>query len=160
MVEIQRRPLRGVAIVLAALVLTGCGWHGVRLAPGGGADIADGAVPPERTEAVAASPSVEPGQPTAPPSDLIRWETNPIRRTSTGARVFSGTVTNTDDRWSIRSVLLELKLLDGNGELIETLYAEVQDLNPGDRGDYTIAVPSEVGFELSNLRLTWDWLLR
>ncbi|MGH2449711.1 MAG: FxLYD domain-containing protein [Candidatus Limnocylindria bacterium] len=147
-------------MLLAALVLSGCGWHGVRLAPGGGADIADGAMPPERTEAVPASPSPAAGQPTAPPSDLIRWETNPIRRTSTGARVFSGMVTNTDDRWSIRNVQLELKLLDGNGELIETLFAEVQPLNPGDRGDYTIAVPPELEFELSNLRLTWDWFLR
>ncbi|MDQ2967651.1 MAG: FxLYD domain-containing protein [Actinomycetota bacterium] len=91
---------------------------------------------------------------------MIQWQTNPIKRTSTGARVFSGTVTNTDPRWSITNVRFELKLLDGNGELKDTLYATLQDLNPGDRGDYTLAVPSTVAFELSNLRLTWDWILR
>jgi hypothetical protein len=161
MVENSRRPLRAGALFLAALVLSGCGWHGVNLAPrGGDSNVADGAVTPERTEAVPASPSPEAGRPTAPPSNLIQWQTNPIRRTSTGAKVFSGIVTNTDARWSIRNVQLELKLLDGNGQLKQTLLAKVQDLHPGDRGDYTLAVPPDVAFELSNLRLTWDWLLR
>jgi hypothetical protein len=115
-------------------------------------------VPPEQTEAVAATPSPTAGRPTAPPSNIVQWQTNPIKRTSTGSRVFSGTVTNTDPRWSISNVQFELKLLDGNGNLVQTLFAKVQDLDPGDRGDYTIAVPSEVQFELSNLRLTWDWV--
>lgn len=154
--------MRVGVLVLATVVLSGCGWHGIHLAPSdtGASVVGGGTVPAERTEAVAASPSPEAGRPTPPPSNLIQWQTNPIRRTSTGARVFSGTVTNADVRWSIRNVQLELKLLDGNGELKQTLFAKVQDLHPGDRGDYTLAVPSEVAFELSNLRLTWDWLLR
>ncbi len=148
-------------LIASGLVFVACGWHGISFAPARGAGAeANGAVPPQQTEAVPASPSPQAGAPTAPPSNLIQWQTNPIKRTSTGARVFSGTVTNTDPRWSITNVRFELKLLDGNGELKDTLYATLQDLNPGDRGDYTLAVPSTVAFELSNLRLTWDWILR
>jgi hypothetical protein len=154
------RRMHAGGLFLAALILSGCGWHGVNLARDRGAQVADGAVPVEQTEAVPASPSPEVGRPTAPPSNVIQWQTNPIKRTSTGARVFSGTVTNTDPRWSIRNVQFELKLLDGDGQLKETLYATVQDLSPGDRGDYTLVVPPALAFELSNLRLTWDWALR
>ena len=146
-------------LLLAAIIGAGCGWHGINLVartPGP----ADGTMPPEQTEAVAASPSPEAGRPTPPPSNVIQWQTNPIKRTSTGARVFSGTVTNSDQRWSITNVQFELKLLDGNGQLKDTMNATLQDLNPGDRGDYTLAVPSTLEFELSNLRLTWDWVLR
>jgi hypothetical protein len=153
------RARRG-AVFLAAVILSGCGWHGVNLAREPGARVADGAVPVQQTEAAPASPSPEAGRPTAPPNNLIQWKTNPIKRTSTGARVFSGTVTNTDPRWSITNVKFELKLLDGNGQLKETLYSTVQDLNPGDRGDYTLVVAPTLAFELSNLRLTWDWVLR
>jgi hypothetical protein len=153
--------MRLALFAFASGTLTGCGWHGVNIVQNEpGAAAVDRTTAPERTEAVAASASPEAGRPTPPPSNLIQWQTNPIRRTSTGARVFSGTVTNTDVRWSIRNVQLELKLLDGNGQLKQTLFAKVQDLHPGDRGDYTLAVPAELAFELSNLRLTWDWLLR
>jgi hypothetical protein len=154
---VRARLVRAGAVLVAAWALSGCGWHGISFAPARGADRV---IPPERTQAVAASPSPQTGRPTAPPSNLIQWQTNPIKRTSTGARVFSGTVTNTDPRWSIANVRFELKLLDGDGALKETMYATLQDLNPGDRGDYTLAVPSTLAFELSNLRLTWDWVLR
>ena len=156
MLETGRLLTRVGALVLAALVCSGCGWHGIHLAsrsPGG-------AVPVEQNEVLAASPSPEAGRPTPPPSNIIKWQTNPIKRTSTGARVFSGTVTNTDPRWTITNVKFELKLLDGDGKLRDTMFATLQDLNPGDRGDYTLAVPSTLSFELSNLRLTWDWVLR
>jgi hypothetical protein len=155
-----RRLLRAGAVLVAALIVSGCGWHGINFSSARGAGEANGAVPAQKTEAVPASPSPQPGRPTAPPSNLIQWQTNPIKRTSTGARVFSGTVTNTDPRWSITNVQFELKLLDGNGQLKDTLHETLRDLNPGDRGDYTIAVPSTLAFELSNLRLTWDWVLR
>jgi hypothetical protein len=154
-----RRLVRGGAVFVAALVVSGCGWHGVNFSPARVGE-ANSTVPPQQTEAIPASPSPQPGRPTAPPSNLIQWQTNPIKRTSTGARVFSGTVTNTDPRWSITNVQFELKLLDGNGEVKDTLHATLQDLNPGDRGDYTLAVPPTLAFELSNLRLTWDWVLR
>lgn len=154
------RVMRGAALIVAGLIFAGCGWHGISFSPTRGGEANGAVVPPQQTEAVPASPSQQPGRPTAPPSNLIQWQTNPIKRTSTGARVFSGTVTNTDPRWSITNVRFELKLLDGNGELKDTLFATLQDLNPGDRGDYTLAVPSSTAFELSNLRLTWDWVLR
>jgi hypothetical protein len=160
MAKVGHRLVRKSAAIVAALILSGCGWHGINFSSARGANEADGAVPPQQTEAIPASPSPQPGRPTAPPSNIIQWQTNPIKRTSTGARVFSGTVTNTDPRWSITNVQFELKLLDGNGELKDTLHATLQDLNPGDRGDYTLAVPSTLAFELSNLRLTWDWILR
>lgn len=150
--------LTGV-LLLAGLLSSGCGWHGIYLGsrdPGG----ADGAVPVEQTETAPASPSPEAGRPTPPPSSTIQWQTNPIKRTSTGARVFSGTVTNNDPRWTITNVQFELKLLDGDGQLKDTMHATLRDLNPGDRSDYTLAVPSTLAFELSNLRLTWDWVLR
>ncbi|HEY7624890.1 MAG TPA: FxLYD domain-containing protein [Candidatus Limnocylindria bacterium] len=146
-------------LFLTALVLSGCGWHGIYIGSPTGSGAVNGAAPkPEQTEAVAATPSPSPGRPTAPPSNVIQWQTNPIKRTSTGARVFSGTVTNSDQHWTIVNVQFELKLLDGDGNLVKTIVSKVQDLNPGDRGDYTIAVPSDVQFELSNLRLTWDWI--
>jgi hypothetical protein len=149
------------ACLVAALLLAGCGWHGIYLGPApSSAEPTQAAERPSQLETPSTTASGEPGGPTAPPSSVIQWQTNPIRRTSTGARVFSGIVTNTDARWSIANVKLELKLLDGNGQLRETRYGTVQDLGPGDRGDYTIAVPPEVAFELSNLRLTWDWTLR
>jgi hypothetical protein len=160
MPPVGRRLVRGGAALVAALLISGCGWHGINFTSARGAGQADGAVPPQQTEAIPASPSPQAGRPTAPPSNIIQWQTNPIKRTSTGARVFSGTVTNTDPRWSITNVQFELKLLDGNGQLKDTLYATLQDLNPGDRGDYTLAVPPTLSFELSNLRLTWDWVLR
>jgi hypothetical protein len=153
--------VRSTALVVSTLIIAACGWHGISFSPARGADgEANGANAPQQTEAVPASPTPTAGRPTAPPSNIIQWQTNPIKRTSTGARVFSGTVTNTDPRWSITNVRFELKLLDGNGELKDTLFATLQDLNPGDRGDYTLAVPSTLAFELSNLRLTWDWVLR
>jgi hypothetical protein len=150
---------RGGALLLSGFIVSGCGWHGINFATRNAGE-ANGAVPPQQTEAVPASPSPQAGRPTAPPSNIIQWQTNPIKRTSTGARVFSGTVTNTDPRWSITNVKFELKLLDGDGQLKETMYATLQDLAPGDRGDYTLAVPQTLAFELSNLRLTWDWILR
>jgi hypothetical protein len=144
----------------AGVFLSGCGWHGIRLGPDPGVRAADGPVPSQTTEVAPTSPSPGVDRPTAPPSSVIVWQTNPIKRTSTGARVFSGTVTNTDPRWSIINVKFELKLLDGNGQLQDTLFDTVQDLRPGDRGDYTLVVPPTLAFELSNLRLTWDWVLR
>jgi hypothetical protein len=153
--------VRVQAAVLVAVLASGCGWHGIYLGPPGSAsEPTESPQPSQRLETGGSTPSPTAGQPTAPPSSVIQWQTNPIRRTSTGARVFSGIVTNTDSRWSILNVVLELKLLDGNGQTKETRFGRVQDLGPGDRGDYTIAVPPEVSFELSNLRLTWDWTLR
>lgn len=127
-----------------AILLSACGWHGVRVAP-------PAATPP---------PTEEPTpRPTNPPSSVVQWSPNPVRRTSTGAQVFSGTVTNTHTLWSAREVALELRLLDGDGNVTETLFGRVADLRPGDKGDYTIAVPREKPFELTNQRLTWKWSL-
>ena len=142
----------GLALMASLVLLTGCGWHGL------------GAVTtePEPTpnEEVQVDEPTQAPRATLPPSSVLDWKPNPIQRTSAGIHLFSGTVTNMDLRWSIKDLSVELKLLDATGNVAETLYGQIQDLRPGDKGDYTIAVPANVTFELSNLRLIWTWDLR
>jgi hypothetical protein len=146
--------MRRLGLVAAAAVLGGCGWHGLALAP-----VLPTPEPTPATTVVAEAPASEAPLASPPPSSVIEWKPNPIRRTSTGVSLFSGTVVNTDAQWSIKNVQVELKLVDANGNVRETLYGKIQDLRPGDKGDYTIAVPADLKFDLSNLRLMWKWEL-
>ena len=143
--------IRRLALAASLVLVAGCGWHGL------------GAVPSEPRRTPSETPLEQPTEtprPSLPPSSVLDWKPNPIQRTSTGVHLFSGTVTNTDIRWSVKEVSVELKLLDAGGNVTETLYGRIQDLRPGDKGDYTISVPASVRFELSNLRLIWTWELR
>jgi hypothetical protein len=146
--------IRSLALAAAAILFAGCAWHGLRIQSG------DAAAEPGPATAAEATPQPsDPSVVTAPPSSAIEWKPNPIRRTPSGVSLFSGTVTNTNDRWSVKDVLVELKLVDANGNVIQVLYGHIQDLRPGDKGDYTISIPANVKFELSNLRLMWTWFL-
>jgi hypothetical protein len=149
---------RSFALAACALLLAGCGWHGLRV-PSSDPPTDP---PTDGGPATAAEPIAQESPPpaaTAPPSSALDWKPNPIRRTQTGVSLFSGTVTNTDTRWSVKDVQVELKLVDAGGAVIQVLYGHIQDLRPGDKGDYTITIPANVKFELSNLRLMWTWFL-
>lgn len=68
-------------------------------------------------------------------------------------------MTNTDKIWTVTNIVVELKLLDGNGVVVQTMTAKVRNLAPGDRGDYSIIVPVSTKFELNDIHATWDWQL-
>ena len=97
--------------------------------------------------------------PTEPPNTRIQWTTSPVTTTSTGTRVFRGVMTNNDDRWSVVNIVVELRLLDGNAQLVQRLTGTVRDLGPGDRGDYLITVPANTRYELTDIHATWHWRL-
>ncbi len=69
-------------------------------------------------------------------------------------------MTNNAVGWAVTNVVVELKLLDGNGQLVQRLTANVRDMGPGDRGDYLITVPASTRFELTDIHATWSWKLR
>jgi hypothetical protein len=146
--------IRSLALAVATILFVGCAWHGLRISSGETTPEAGPATAAEATPQPTESPVVTP-----PPSSTIEWKPNPIRRTQAGISLFSGTVTNTDARWSVKDVQVELKLVDASGNVIQVLYGHIQDLRPGDKGDYTITIPANVKFELSNLRLMWTWFL-
>jgi hypothetical protein len=69
-------------------------------------------------------------------------------------------MTNNDRLWTVTNIVVEVKLLDGNAKLVQSLTAMVRDLAPGDRGDYLITVPASTRYELTDTHATWRWILR
>jgi hypothetical protein len=79
-------------------------------------------------------------------------------RTSTGMVVFDADVTNNSE-CGIRSVVLHLNLLDGNGNVVKQLTEDFRPLLPQehDRISVFAPAPESLGWEMHDSHVTWLW---